>query len=70
MDNVFSLNNFRLGDFVYHIYLIQIEIKDTTDTYRSASYLDLHLDTDSENRLRTTLYDKGDYLNCPIVRKV
>ena len=49
---------------------MELVIKDTTDIARSASYLDLHLDTDSEDRLRTTLYDKGDYLNCPIVRKV
>ena len=29
-----------------------------TDTNRSASYLDLHLEIDSEGRLRTKLYDK------------
>jgi hypothetical protein len=31
-----------------------------TDTDRSASYLDLHLEIDSEGRLRTKLYDKRD----------
>jgi hypothetical protein len=31
---------------------MEVEIKDTTDTYRSASYLDLHLEIDSEGRLR------------------
>jgi hypothetical protein len=45
------LNNSRFGDFV------ELEIKDTTDTDRFASYLDLHLEIDSEGRLRTTLYD-------------
>jgi molybdopterin-binding protein len=46
-------------DFVDHIYPIEIEInkgnnkitelrKDTTDNDRSASYLDLHLEFDSE----------------------
>ena len=39
-------------------------IKDTTDTDKSASYLDLHLEIDSEGRLRTNLYDKGDDFNC------
>ena len=39
-------------------------IKDTIDTDKSASYLDLHLEIDSEGRLRTNLYDKGDDLNC------
>ena len=43
------------GDFVDRIYL---EIKDTTDTDRSISYLDLHLAIDSEVRLRTKLYEK------------
>jgi DNA-dependent RNA polymerase auxiliary subunit epsilon len=35
-------------------------IKDTTDTDKSALYLDLHLEIDSEGRLRTNLYDKRD----------
>jgi hypothetical protein len=46
---------------------IELEIKDTTDTYRSASYLDLHLEIDSEGQLRTKLYDKRDDFNLPIV---
>jgi hypothetical protein len=41
-DDVLSLNNSRLGDFVVRIYPIELEIKDTTYTDRSASYLDLH----------------------------
>ena len=62
-----SLNNSRFGDFVDLIYPIEFEIKDTTDTDRSASYLDLHLEIDSEGRLRTKLYDKRDDFNFPIV---
>jgi hypothetical protein len=54
IDDVLSLNNSRFGDFVDCIYLIKLEIKDTTDTDRSASYLDLHLEIDSGGRLRTT----------------
>jgi hypothetical protein len=49
------------------LYPIELEIKDTTDTDRSASYLDLHIEIDSEGRLRTKLYDKRDHLNFPIV---
>ena len=52
---------------VDRIYSIELEIKDTTDTDTSASYLDLHLEIDSEGRLRTKLYDKRDYFNFPIV---
>jgi hypothetical protein len=53
----------RFGDFVDRIYPIELEIKDTTDTDRSASYLDLHLEIDSDGLLRTKLYDKRDDFN-------
>ena len=36
IDEVLSLNNYRFGDFVDCIYPIELEIKDTTDTDRSA----------------------------------
>ena len=65
IDDVFSLNNSRFGDFVDRIYPIELEIKDTTDTDRSASYLDLHLEIDSEGRLRMKLNDKRDDFNFP-----
>jgi hypothetical protein len=55
IDDVLSLNNSRFGDFVDRIYPIELEIKDTTDTDRFASYLDLHLEIDSEGLLRTKL---------------
>jgi hypothetical protein len=42
--HVLSLNNTRFGDFVDRIYPIELEIKNTTYTDRSASYLDLHLE--------------------------
>jgi hypothetical protein len=64
---VLSLRNSRFGDFVDRIYSIELEIKDTTDTDRSASNLDLHLEIDSEGRLKTKLYDKRDDLNFPIM---
>ena len=47
--------------------VIQFEIKDITDTDKSASYLDLHLHIYSDGRLRTNLYDKWDDFNFPIV---
>jgi hypothetical protein len=67
IDDVLLLNNSRFGDFVDRIYPIELEKKDTTDTDRSASYLDLHLEIDSEGRLRTKLHDKRDDFNFPIV---
>jgi hypothetical protein len=65
--DVLSLNNSRFGDFVDRIYPIELEIKDTTDTDRSASYLDLHLKIDNEGRLRTKHCDNRDDFNFPIV---
>jgi hypothetical protein len=50
-DDVLSLNNSRFGDFVDRIYPIEFEIKNTTDTDRSASYINLHLEIDSRGRL-------------------
>jgi hypothetical protein len=46
---------------------IPLSLKYTTDTDRFASYLDLHLEIDSEGWLRTKLYDKRDDFNFPIV---
>ena len=67
IDDVLSLNNSRFGDFVDRIYPIELEIKNTTDTVRFASFLDLHLQIDREGRLRTKLYNKKDDFNFPIV---
>ena len=67
IDDVLTLNNSGFGDFVDCIYPIELEIKDTTHTDTSASYLDLHLEIDSEGRLTTKLYDKRDDFNFPTV---
>ena len=68
IDDVLSLNNSRFGDFIDRIYPIELETKDTTDTDKSASYLDLHLEIDSEGQLKTNFTKKKrDDLNFPIV---
>ena len=67
IDDVLSLINSNFDNFVDHIYTIELERKDNTYTYRSASYIDLHLEIDSEGRLRTNLYDKRDDFYFPIV---
>ena len=58
IDAVFSLINSMFGDFVDRIYPIELKIKDTKDTDRSASYFDLHLEIDSEGPFRMKFYDK------------
>ena len=42
----------KFCNFVDHIYPTDHEIKDTTDTGRSASYLDLYFEIDSEDWLK------------------
>ena len=61
IDDVFSLHNCKFCYFVDHIYPIEFEIKDTTYTDRSVAYLDIHLDIDSEGRIRTNLHDKDHF---------
>ena len=53
MDDVFSLNNSQFGDYVDRIYPIKLGIKDTIETEMPASYLDLHLEIDRKDGLRT-----------------
>jgi hypothetical protein len=61
--DVLSLHNSKFGDFVFQMYPIELEIEDTINTARYASYFDLHLEIDSGRRLRTNIYDKRDELN-------
>ena len=63
IDDVISLNNSKLSEFINRIYTIEFEIKDTTDTARSALYIDIHLEIDRDGRLRTKLYIKRDDFN-------
>ena len=67
IDDVQSLNNPSFGDYVHRIYPKELEIKDTTDTVKSASYLDLHLEIDERGVLMTKLYDKRDDFTFKIV---
>jgi hypothetical protein len=52
IDDVFSLNNSKFGDFVDRIYPIEVEMKATTDTARTVSYLELHLKIDKNKSSR------------------
>ena len=62
-NNLVTLNNSKFDDYVDLIYLIELEIKYTTDITRSTSYLDLHIDNDSKGRVRAKLKDKRDHIN-------
>ena len=65
----FSLNNHKFSDYVYDIYPVELEIKETTDDQLSyhSSFLDLLLEIDKDSRLRVKIYDKRDDFNFDIV---
>ena len=54
-------------NYVHLIYPDELDIKDITESDRSASYLDILLNIDSNDRLTTPLYDKRDDFNFAIV---
>ena len=57
IDDVLSLNNSKISEFIGVIYPCKFDIKDTTESSISASYLDCYLSIDS-GKLITRLYDK------------
>jgi len=57
IDDGMSLNRSKLCDYVHRIYLIELQTRDTTYTIISALYIDIHLNIDSEDQLRTKPYD-------------
>lgn len=59
--DVISLNTF--GDYVGRTCHTDLEITSTTDTTGSASYYDMHIESDSVSRLRTISYDKKGIFN-------
>ena len=54
--------NSLLGDYLHRIYPNDPEVKDTTETQKSASDLDLYIEIDNGGRSKAKLYDKrGDF---------
>jgi hypothetical protein len=51
------------------IYPPELEIKETTDTASSASFLDLYLEFDDTDQLSTNIYDKRDDFNFIVFTK-
>ena len=66
IDDVLSLNNSKFSEYLHEIYPDELEIKDTTDSPKSASYLDIYLEFDNKGKLCTRLYDKRDDFVFPI----
>ena len=67
IDDILSLNNSKFSDYLDFIYPSELEIKDTTESMKSTSYLDCLLKIDNSGKLSTKLYDKRNDFNFPIV---
>ena len=67
IDDVLSINNSRFAEFLPLIYPPELEVKETTDTASSASFLDLYLEFDDSGQLSTKIYDKRDDFNFKII---
>ena len=67
IDDVLSINNDQFHSYVDSIYPSELQIKDTTESSTSASYLDVLLNIDSGGKLTTQLYDKRDDFSFAIV---
>ena len=63
IDDVLSINNPHFENYLGQIYPAELEIKDTTESNTSASYLDLLLSIGRGGQLRTSLYGKRDNFN-------
>jgi hypothetical protein len=66
-NDVLSTNNDQFHSYVDSIYPNDLEIKDTTESSTSVSYLDVLLNIDADGKRTTQLYDKRDYFNFAIV---
>ena len=67
IDDVLSINNSRFAEFLPLIYPPELQVKETTDTASSASFLDLYLEFDDSGQLSTKIYDKRDDFNFKII---
>ena len=63
IDDVLSINNPDFENYLGQMYPPALEIKDTTESKTSASYLDLLLSIGRDGQPRTSLYDKRDDYN-------
>ena len=63
IDDVLSINNPEFEHYLGQMYPAELEIKDTTESTTSASYLDLLLSIGMDGQLHTSIYDKRDDFN-------
>ena len=64
--NVWSTHNLEFENYLDQMYPAEREIKDTTKSKTSASYLDLLLSCGRDGQLHISIYDKRDDFNFQI----
>ena len=57
IDDVLSIHNPEFRNYLGQMYPIELEIKDTTESSTSASYLNLLLSIERDGQLNTSIYD-------------
>jgi hypothetical protein len=67
IDDILSINNSRFAEFLPLIYSSELEVKETSDTASSASFLDLYLEFEDSGQISTNIYDKRDDFNFKII---
>ena len=67
IDDVLSINNSRFAEVLPLIYPPELEVKETTDTASSASFLDIYIKFDDCGQLSTNIYDKRYDFNFKII---
>ena len=63
IDDELSINNPEFENYLGQMYNAELEIKDTTESTTSASYLDLQLSIGRDGHLHTSIYDNRDDIN-------
>jgi hypothetical protein len=62
-----KINRLEEGHNSYPIGMPTLEVKETTDTASSASFLDVYLKFEDSGQLSTKIYDKRDDFNFKII---
>ena len=63
IDDVLSINNPEFENYLGQMYPVELEIKHSTESITSASYLDLLLSIGRDGQLHTSVNDKRDDFN-------
>ena len=65
IDDVLSINNPEFENYLGQMYPAELQVKDTTESTTSASYIDLLLSIGKDGQLHTSIYDPFQSSNIP-----